>query len=54
MNNKEHLTFEGLNKIVSIRASMNLNLSEVLKESFPSITPVSRPKIDNREIMYSN
>lgn len=38
VNNKEHLTEEGLRKIVSIRASMNKGLSSGLIESFPNIT----------------
>lgn len=48
MNRKEHLTTEGLNKIVSLRASMNWGLSEVLKESFPEITPVPRPEVSHQ------
>ena len=43
LKNKEHLTREGFNKILSIRASMNLGLSEELKLTFPYITPTSRP-----------
>ena len=41
MNNKEHLTSEGLIKIISIKASINNGLSSVLTEAFPppSITP---------------
>lgn len=43
MNKKEHLTIEGLNKIVSIKASINNGLSEILTKSFPNIAPVERP-----------
>ena len=43
-SNKEHLTLEGLNKIVAIRASINLGLSESLKEQF-NVIPVTRPVI---------
>jgi len=50
MNKKEHLTSEGLNKIVSIKASINLGLSDVLRESFPNITLVPRPKVEDQEI----
>lgn len=39
IRNKEHLTLEGLDKLVSIRASMNLGLSEQLKISFPLCKP---------------
>jgi hypothetical protein len=34
----EHLTTEGLNKLVSIKASMNRGLSDKLKESFSGVT----------------
>lgn len=43
MFNKEHLHLEGLNKILSIRASMNKGLTETLKTMFPNIIPVERP-----------
>jgi hypothetical protein len=33
--NREHLTPEGLRKIISIKASINKGLSEPLKEAFP-------------------
>ena len=34
MNNKAHLTLEGLNRIVNIKAFMNLGLSDKLKAEF--------------------
>ena len=40
--NKEHLTIEGLHKIVGIKASLNRGLSSELKFAFPSITPIGR------------
>jgi len=43
MRNKEHLTQEGLEKLVAIKASMNLGLSDSLKVAFPLCKPVSRP-----------
>jgi hypothetical protein len=46
MDQGEHLTIEGLHKIVSIRASMNKGLSDVLKTDFPDIQPVERPKLE--------
>ena len=46
MNNKEHLTDAGLHKIVAIKASMNLGLSEKLSISFPEITPCERPIVN--------
>ena len=42
----EHLTKEGLYKIVAIRASMNLGLSEKLQLAFPNVVPVERPKVE--------
>lgn len=46
MNNKEHLTNTGLYKIVAIKASMNLGLSEKLSIFFPEITPCERPIVN--------
>lgn len=46
MNKGEHLTKDGLEKIVSIKASMNKGLSEKIKIEFPNITPVQRPEVD--------
>ena len=31
MNNKTHLSIQGLNQIINIKASMNLGLSDLLK-----------------------
>lgn len=50
MNNKEHVTLEGLNKIISLRASLNLGLSENLKDKFPEIKAVVRPLILDKEV----
>jgi hypothetical protein len=38
-NNKEHLTLEGIKKLVSIKSSMNLGLSPELKTIFSNIEP---------------
>ena len=43
---KEHLTEDGLRKIVTIKAAMNLGLSEKLQVAFPDVVPVERPKIE--------
>ena len=45
-NRQEHLTPEGLIKIISIKASMNKGLSEDLQTAFPNVIPVSRPIVD--------
>lgn len=51
---KEHLTSEGVNKIVAIKSSLGNGLSEGLKAAFPDIVPVSRVKVENQEIQDSN
>lgn len=43
--NGEHLTMEGLCKIIAIKASMNRGLSINLKYTFPGVLPVERPLI---------
>lgn len=53
MNNKEHLTYEGLNKIVSIKASINKGISDELKVAFPQCIPVMRPIKVNPKIPHS-
>lgn len=50
INNKQHLTEEGIDKIVSIRASMNKGLTAGLKKLFPNIVGVKRPTINNQII----
>ncbi len=49
IKNKEHLTIEGVEKIVSIKASMNKGLSLDLKEAFPNVRPVIRPDVKLQE-----
>jgi len=51
--NKDHLKIEGLNKIVSIRASMNDGLSKIQMEFFPNIIPVDRPVVETQIIPNS-
>ena len=48
MNNKEHLTLQGLEKIISIKASLNLGLSDELKGAFPKIESTLGPSILNQ------
>jgi hypothetical protein len=50
LNDKSHLTIEGLEKFIALRASVNLGLSPDLKASFPNIIPVPRPLVVNQEI----
>ena len=47
IKNKEHLTIEGIQKIVNLRASINLGSSESLNEAFPNTVPVERPIIED-------
>jgi hypothetical protein len=47
----KHLTLDGLNKIISIKAVLNnQEISDNLNKAFPNIEPVLRPEIKNREI----
>jgi len=45
IKNKEHLTEQGLVKLVSIRASINLGLSATLMNAFPNVLKLNRPLI---------
>jgi len=54
MSNKEHLTKEGLYKIVSLKASINKGLSEELQATFPQCVPAPRPVTDNKIIPDPN
>lgn len=45
VKSKEHLTTEGINKLLSIKASMNKGLSEGQKAAFYPGVPVERPKL---------
>ena len=40
---KEHLTLEGLQKIINIKATLNFGLSKELQLMFPETIPVPRP-----------
>lgn len=50
MLRKEHLTNKGLLEILSIKASLNLGLSDVLNKSFPNIVPKDRPVVEFKGI----
>ena len=54
LKNKVHLTREGFNMILSIRASINLGLSEELKLTFPNVTPMARPLLLDRSVKDPN
>lgn len=51
MNNKEHLTIEGLQKIVNLKASMNKGLSTLRVEvAFPNAVYFPRPLVEGQTI----
>ena len=54
INTKAHLTNEGLHQIISIKASLNLGISENLKSYFTKITPVERPLVKTTNIPDPN
>jgi len=54
IQNKEHLTMEGLTKIVGIRATLNKGLSEELKTLFPNVIPVHLPEVNQTTIEDPN
>nr|YP_010608724.1 hypothetical protein PNX16_mgp047 [Drechslerella dactyloides]WAN89804.1 hypothetical protein [Drechslerella dactyloides] len=54
INRKEHLTLEGIQKILAIKASMNWGLSDQLAKKFPKVNPISRPLIVGQSIKDPN
>ena len=54
IKNKEHLTIEGFNKIISIRASMNKGLPEILKKEFSNIIGRKIPLVIVPDILDPN
>ena len=53
MLNKEHNNLEGLQKIVKLRASLNLGLSKDLKEAFPEAVAIKKSN-NFTEAVYNN
>lgn len=45
MNEKKHLTNEGFEKILSIKSSLNLGITDDLNFTFPNIIPIRRPLV---------
>lgn len=54
MEKKEHLTYEGLRNIVSIRAVMNNGLTDVLLENFTDLILIERPEVELKVIEDPN
>ena len=53
MQRGEHLTVEGLQSIVNIRASLNKGLSPALQKAFPKTVPVSRYIFKEKSFIYA-
>lgn len=54
MNRKQHLTSEGVQEIVNLKAAINLGLTDVLTQAFPNTISSSRLLIRNEEIPNPN
>lgn len=54
MANKGHLISNSFEKILSLRANLNLGMSEKLKKSFPDIMPVPRIEVPFPVILEPN
>lgn len=54
MLDKEHSTLEGIQKIVNLKASLNLGLSEDLKQAFPRTILVKRSELLKNREGYKN
>lgn len=48
MLKKEHLTEDGVGKILAIKASINKGLPDSLKAAFPNVMSVERPLVKNQ------
>ena len=54
ISRKQHLTEEGLKKIVGIRSSLNRGLTPILKEAFSEVISANRPLVQSVEIIDPN
>lgn len=50
MRDKKHLTQEGFDMILALKASSNKGLSDTLKVAFPAVIPVDRPEVVKQEV----
>jgi LAGLIDADG endonuclease len=50
MSKGAHLTINGLQQIINIKASLNLGISEIVNSDFSQINPVERPIIQTTKI----
>jgi len=49
MNNKQHLTENGLNEILSLKSVLNRGLTEQIKSNFPNVNYLVRPEFQVSE-----
>jgi len=54
MISKEHISKEGLNKIVALKGVMNKKLKEELKIAFPDHIPLIRPSYLKHSACYKD
>lgn len=54
INNKEHMTSEGLQKIINIKASLNKGNYDKLKIDYPNTVPEDRPEVEYNGIPDPN
>lgn len=54
IKNKEHITKEGFKRVLSLRASINLGLSDELQLVFPNTVPIARPLPVEKKITNFN
>jgi hypothetical protein len=50
MKRGEHLTTEGLQDIINLKATLNKGLTPLLQEAFPECIPVPRSLMENQQI----
>jgi hypothetical protein len=53
MQQKQHITREGLLEIVKLKVSLNLGLSDSLKLAFPNICGTPPPQVVEQKIPHS-
>jgi len=54
LKNKEHLDKNGFMKLLSIKASINLGLSDELELSYPEVKPMKKSLLNNKTIVDGN
>lgn len=52
VQHKKHLNLDGVEKLVAIRASMNLGLNDTLKKSFTTVVPVERSIVLSQSVPH--